>query len=63
MLHLWQPGLVVGDPAHSRGTETVLFNPGHSMILSSVFSGFWALKGEARSTGSYLKKVMKFSDK
>ena len=34
-----QPGLVVGDPAHSRGAGTrwslwmVLFNPGHSMIL------------------------------
>ena len=33
-----QPGLVVGDPAHSRGLElmvvVVLFNPGHSMIGS-----------------------------
>jgi len=33
-----QPGLVVGDSAHSRGVETrcfflVFFNPGHSMIL------------------------------
>jgi len=32
-----QPGLVVGDPAHSRGLElmsiVVLFNPGHSMTL------------------------------
>ena len=29
-----QPGLVVGDPAHSRGlTTVVLFNPGHSVIL------------------------------
>jgi len=32
-----QPGLLVGDPAHSRGLELmsigVLFNPGHSMIL------------------------------
>jgi len=32
-----QPGLVVGDPAHSRGLElmiiVVLFNPGHSVIL------------------------------
>ena len=31
-----QPGLLVGDPAHSRGLEmmsiVVLFNPGHSMI-------------------------------
>ena len=32
-----QPGLLVGDPAHSRGLElmsiVVLFNPGHSVIL------------------------------
>jgi len=33
-----QPGLVVGNPAHSRGLKLnehimVLFNPGHSMIL------------------------------
>ena len=32
-----QPGVVVGDPAHSRGLEltstVVLFNPGHSVIL------------------------------
>ena len=31
-----QPGLLVGDPAHSTGLElmsiVVLFNPGHSMI-------------------------------
>ena len=31
-----QPGLVGGDPAHSRGVETmitvVIFLPGHSMI-------------------------------
>ena len=33
-----QPGLLVGDPVHSRGLEltviVVLFNPGHSTILS-----------------------------
>ena len=32
-----QPGLVVGDPAHSRGLKldiiVVLFNPGLSMIM------------------------------
>jgi len=32
-----QPGLLVGDPAHSRGLELMsivgLFNPGHSVIL------------------------------
>jgi len=32
-----QPGLLVGDPAHSRGLElmsiVVLCNPGHSMVL------------------------------
>ena len=32
-----QPGLLVGDPAHSRGwnwmSTVVLFSPGHSMIL------------------------------
>jgi len=32
-----QPGLLVGDPAQSRGLEldgtVVLFNPGHSIIL------------------------------
>jgi len=32
-----QPGLLVGDPAHSSGLElmsiVVLFNPGHSMVL------------------------------
>ena len=32
-----QPGLLVGDPAHSRGLElvitAVLSNPGHPMIL------------------------------
>jgi len=32
-----QPGLLVGDPAHSRGLElmstVVLFNPGHAVIL------------------------------
>jgi len=32
-----QPGLVVGDPAHSKGLELmssgVLFSPGHSVIL------------------------------
>jgi len=32
-----QPGLLVGDPAHSRGLELMstvsLFNPGHSMVL------------------------------
>ena len=30
-----QPGLLVGDPVHSRGLELdcVLFNPGHSMSL------------------------------
>jgi len=32
-----QPGLVGGDPAHSKGLELmstgVLFNPGHSVIL------------------------------
>ena len=32
-----QPGLLVGDPAHSRGLElmgiVVLFNPGHSVVL------------------------------
>jgi len=32
-----QPGLLVGNPAHSRGVElksiVVLLNPGHCMIL------------------------------
>jgi len=32
-----QPGLLVGDPSHSRGLEllsiVVLFNPGHAMIV------------------------------
>jgi len=32
-----QPGLVVGNPAHSRGLKLdghcVIFNPGHSMVL------------------------------
>jgi len=32
-----QPGLLVGDPAHSRGLELisigVFFNPGHAMSL------------------------------
>ena len=32
-----QPGLLVGDPAHSMGLElmviVVLFNPGHPMLL------------------------------
>ena len=35
-----QPGLLVGDPAHSRGLELVitvlLSNPGHSVILRSL---------------------------
>ena len=36
-----QSGLVIGDPAHSRGVETsmitvVLCNPGHSVILCSL---------------------------
>jgi len=41
-----QPGLVVGDPAHSRGLElvsivvlVVLFNPGHSMIVCHIVKG------------------------
>jgi len=32
-----QPGLLVGDPAHSRGWNemsiVVLFNPGHPVVL------------------------------
>ena len=50
-----QPGLVVGDPAHSRGLElmstVVLFNPGHSMLrrlcsftqISDSYVGDWCL--------------------
>ena len=37
-----QPGLVVGDPAYSRGVETRwFFNSGHSMILW-LFSCHWS---------------------
>ena len=55
-----QRGLVVGDPAHSRGgwnsmTIVVLFNPGHSMILWYVptFLLSWAKEQVLRAaTGS-----------
>jgi len=39
-----QPGLLVGDPAHSRGLElmiiVVLCNPGHAVILGNLFGRF-----------------------
>jgi len=48
-----QPGLRVGDPAHSRGLElmiiVVLFKPGHSMILLKYFSEQACLAGKRKS--------------
>jgi len=44
-----QPGLVVGNPAHSRGVEVetmvimVLLTPGHSMIPAYMAAFFFCL--------------------
>jgi len=44
-----QPGLLIGDPAHSRGLELDehcgLFNPGHPMILRQLFNSNWESHG------------------
>jgi len=64
-----QPGVLVGDPAHSRGLELMsmvgLFNPGHSMILWLRSS--FLLKGSMnflvaayqRDTASVWKRITK----